>query len=295
VTPRGDLHVGDLRVVTWNIRAGIGPGEPFPPAWWRHVDEDRLQRIATFITSLDADVVTLQEVTIMNVEGVVHDQPATLAALLRRHVRYGAAHAYPLVDPTTGATIGSAMWGNAILTRGSVGDGLMRGLPQPVDTDLIEPADADHPAAGVTYGDAEPGHREPRCAVAATVDGVRIVTTHLAYIGSEQRRRQVGSVVSLATERGDDAAHDEVPVSVVVTGDFNAAVESPEMGDLRAAFGDAFLDVGVAPGDPRRSSCGPLRIDHAFVQGLDVAACRVAVEAGDLSDHWPVVVDLTRP
>jgi hypothetical protein len=33
---------GRIRVVTWNIRAAIGPGEPFPPAWWRHVRQDRL-------------------------------------------------------------------------------------------------------------------------------------------------------------------------------------------------------------------------------------------------------------
>ncbi|HEV7811201.1 MAG TPA: endonuclease/exonuclease/phosphatase family protein [Candidatus Limnocylindrales bacterium] len=287
--------MADLRVVTWNVRAAIGPGEPFPPAWWRHVDEDRLERIAAFIAALDADVVTLQEVTIMNVDGLVHDQPAALAARLRRHVRYGAAHAYPLVDPATGATIGSAMWGNAILTRGATLDEAMRGLPQPADSDVIEPAGSDDPAAGVAYGDAEPGHREPRCALAATVDGLRIVTTHLAYIGAEQRRRQVEAVQSLADGTNDATPPDDAPSAIVVTGDFNAAVESSEMGALRGAFHDAFERVGTPPGDPRRRSCGPLRIDHVFVRGLDVRGCRVATEAGELSDHWPVVVDLARP
>src|SRR6476659_95811 len=49
-----------LRVVTWNIRAAIGPGEPFPPAWWRHVRRDRLERIAGILADLEPDVVTLQ-------------------------------------------------------------------------------------------------------------------------------------------------------------------------------------------------------------------------------------------
>ncbi len=61
-TPRGFGQVAarvigsaaDLRVATWNIRAAIGPGEPFPPAWWRHVSRDRLERIAGIIAELDA-------------------------------------------------------------------------------------------------------------------------------------------------------------------------------------------------------------------------------------------------
>ncbi len=289
-------HPGDLRVVTWNIRAAIGPGEPFPPAWWRHVDEDRLERIASFIASLDADVVTLQEVTILNADGVVLDQPAALAARLGRHVRYGAAHAYPLVDPATGATIGSAMWGNAVLTRGPMRGEQTRGLPQPADDELIEAAGSTDPGAGVAYGDAEPGHREPRCAVSVTIDDVRVVTTHLAYIGAEQRRRQVDAVAAVAGGAGDEATPpDERPSAVVVTGDFNAAAESREMAGLQRGFSDAFERVGTPARDRRRESCGRLRIDHVFVRGLDVRACRVATEAGDLSDHWPVVVDLARP
>ena len=42
-----------MRVATWNIRAAIGPGEPFPAAWWRHVRTDRLEQIAAFIVALD--------------------------------------------------------------------------------------------------------------------------------------------------------------------------------------------------------------------------------------------------
>lgn len=288
---------GRLRVVTWNIRAAIGPGEPFPPAWWMRVDDDRLERIAAFLDALAPDVLTLQEVAILNADGRVVDQPAALAIRLRRHVRYGAAHAYPLVDPGSGETVGSAMWGNAILARDPLGDGSVRGLPQPGDDELIEPEGSGRRAAGVRYGGAEPGHREPRCAVSATVGGVRVVTTHLAYIGAEQRRRQAETVARFASSgpavlgRGmvDDRAD-----AIVVTGDLNAPIEAPELRALDSSFQDAFAAVDIAAGDARRRSCGSIAIDHVLVRGLEVESCRVATEAGDLSDHWPVVVDLAR-
>ena len=92
-----------LRVVTWNIRAAIGPGEPFPPAWWRHVRRDRLERIAAILDGLDPDIATLQEVAILTPDGELLDEPAELARLTGRSVRYAAIHAFPLVEPETGA------------------------------------------------------------------------------------------------------------------------------------------------------------------------------------------------
>ena len=123
MTARRALGPGRLRVVSWNIRAASGPGEPFPSSWWQHVSEERLAEIAAFIAELEPDVVTLQEVSILNADGRVLDQPGDLGALTAREVRYGAIHAYPLVEPDTGRTVGSAMWGNAILTRRPLHDG----------------------------------------------------------------------------------------------------------------------------------------------------------------------------
>jgi len=37
-----------LRVVSWNIRAAIGPG-PFPDRWWSRIDADRLRAIGALI------------------------------------------------------------------------------------------------------------------------------------------------------------------------------------------------------------------------------------------------------
>jgi len=277
-----------LRVATWNIRAAIGPGEPFPPAWWRHVRRDRLERIGAMLAAFDADVVTLQEVTIMNVDGEIHDQPAELARLTGRIARYGAVHAFPLVEPETGRAIGSASWGNTVLTRTPLRDGFTTGLPRAADDDLVEPPGADHPLAGVRYADTEPGHREARCAVGGRLplaDGsdVGIATAHLTYIGRRQREAQATTLARLAGELGEP---------VIVTGDFNAPLDAAELAPLAGAFDDAFAAVGIQPGDPRRETCGPQSIDHVLVRGWTVADCRVAVEAGDASDHRPVVADL---
>ncbi len=277
-----------LRVVTWNIRAAIGPGEPFPPAWWRHVRQDRLEAIAAFIRALDADVVTLQEVTILTADGVVHDQPAELARLTGLSVGYGAVHSFPLVEPERGRAIGSAMWGNAILTREPIVDGFTEGLPRAADDDLVEPVGTDHPLAGARYGDVEPGHREARCAVGGVVAGTGIVTTHLTYIGREQRTHQVEALAAIAGERTGPAR------PLVVTGDLNVAVDGAEVRSLHDAFADAFEAIGVPAGDARRRTSGLSAIDHVFVRGLAVDGCRVATEAGDLSDHRPVVAELRR-
>jgi endonuclease/exonuclease/phosphatase family metal-dependent hydrolase len=277
-----------VRVVTWNIRAAIGPGEPFPPAWWRHVYQDRLERIGAILASLDADVVTLQEVTIMNVDGEIHDQPLELARLTGRHARYGAAHSFPLVEPETGRTIGSASWGNAILSRAPLRDGFVTGLPRAGDDDLLEPAGADHALAGVRYRDADPGHREPRCAVGGhlpTGEGseVAVVTAHLTYIGRRQRQDQAEAMTRLAAGLGEP---------LIVSGDLNAPLDATELAPLAGTLDDAFAGVGVAVDDPRRRTCGPWAIDHVLTRGLTTVACRLVDDAGDASDHLPVVVDL---
>jgi endonuclease/exonuclease/phosphatase family metal-dependent hydrolase len=282
-----------LRVVSWNIRAAIGPGEPFPPAWWRHVRDDRLERIAAILRELDPDVATVQEVSVLTPDGRLVDQPAELARRTGRFVRYAAVHAFPLVEPETGRAIGMASWGNAILSREPLTEGFAVGLPRAADDDVVEvPGAVDpvtgaaHPLIGIRYGDAEAGHREPRTLVGGRFRGVTVATTHLTYIGRAQRALQAAAVAhDLAGRSGDDP--------VVLTGDFNAAVDAPEL-DALAGDGavDAFAAVGIPVGDDRRRSCGPWPIDHVRVRGLEVVACRVATEAGDASDHWPVVADL---
>jgi endonuclease/exonuclease/phosphatase family metal-dependent hydrolase len=273
-----------VRVATWNIRAAIGPGEPFPPAWWRHVRRERFERIAEQIVALDADVVALQEVALLTPNGDLFDQPLELARLTGRHVRYSAVHTFPLIEPEDGRAIGAATWGNALLTHAPLDDGFAIGLPLGGDDDPVEPPDSGLGLAGVRFADAPYGTREPRCAVGGRLarpwGDLAVATAHFAYAGAEQRRAQADELARIA---------DGLGVPVVVTGDFNAAVEAPELRSLVSAFEDAFRAVGIEAGDPRRASCGPHRIDHVFSRGLRAVDCRVVTEAGDASDHLPVL------
>ncbi|HEU4572069.1 MAG TPA: endonuclease/exonuclease/phosphatase family protein [Candidatus Limnocylindrales bacterium] len=282
-----------LRLVSWNIRAAIGPGEPFPPAWWRHVRRDRLEGIAAFVRALDADVAVLQEVPLATADGAPLDEPRDLEALTGMTVRYAALHHYTLVEPG-GRVVGATLWGNALLTRLPIAAATVHALPVPADDDLVEPpgapdppaANRTHPLAGVRYVDAGQGPREARCVLDCTIEAglgpIRVLSTHLAYVGRAQRLAQAEEIARLVgpSER------------VVVAGDLNAAVDDPELAPLAAALTDAFVATGTPPGDRHRESCGRQAIDHVFVKGLRPVVCRVAREAGDLSDHWPVVADL---
>lgn len=252
-----------------------------------------MEAIAAFIGDLEVDIAVLQEVALGTVDGSVIDQPAELGRLTGLEARYAALHHYTLVDPDGARAAGAVLWGNALLSRLPIASAAARALPVPGDDDLIEPAGTlDRRTgrvtaeAGVRYADAGMGPREARVGLEATVvvEGlpIRILGTHLAYAGRAQRLAQAEELVRLAA----DAPR------VVVAGDLNAAVDDPELDPLRAVLVDAFTATGTPPGDPARESCGRQPIDHVFVRGLRPETCRVAREAGDLSDHWPVVVEL---
>jgi len=282
-----------VAVATWNIRAAIGPGEPFPPAWWRHVRRDRLEAIAAFVRSLDVDVVVLQEVPLATADGDPLDEPRELERLTGMTVRYGALHHYTLVEPG-GREVGATLWGNALLSHRPISATAVHALPVPADDAIVEPPGTPdprapalpHPLAGVRYAEAGLGPREARCVLDCTVeiDGapVRVLSSHLAYVGRAQRRAQAEAIVALVgpTDRA------------VVAGDLNAAADDPELAPLRSALTDAFTATGTPPGDAARESCGPQAIDHVFVRALRPLECRVVRSAGDLSDHWPVLAAL---
>lgn len=274
---------GDLVVATWNIRAAIGSG-PFPSYWWRHIDRPRLERIAGFIAGLDADVVALQEVGLMTVDGDPIEMPGDLGRLTGMAARFAALRTFPIVNPDSGAPTGAGLWGNAILSRLPIRASATIALPQGEDDEPVEPAGSGRELAGIRYADAPEGVREPRCALRCEIDvdgaAINILSTHLTYAGSSQRGRQ-------AQRLADVVAGLARPV--VLAGDLNAPIEAPELRVLGNGLVDAFAATGTRPGDPRRESCGVDRIDHLLVRDLVPTQCRVVREAGDLSDHWPVV------
>jgi endonuclease/exonuclease/phosphatase family metal-dependent hydrolase len=279
-----------VAVASWNIRAAIGPGEPFPPAWWRHVGRDRVEAIAAFIVGLDVDVVALQEVALGTVDGQVLDLPTELAKLTGMAARYAALHHYTLVTPEAGAAVGGVLWGNALLSRLPIRAAAVHALPVPADDELVERAGAIdprtgavHPLAGVRYADAGTGPREARCVLDCTVVAddrpIHILATHLTYVGEAQRRAQADAVARIATS---------TDAPVIVAGDLNAQAGATALEPLESELIDAFAATGTPAGDERRASCGPYALDHIFVRSLRPLACAVDRSAGDLSDHWPI-------
>lgn len=225
--------------------------------------------MAAFIRSLNADLVALEEVPLASVSGTAVDQPQLFASLLDMDVRYGAVAHMALADAED-TVVGAYLWGNAVLSRFPIVGTDVIALPVTPNDDLGAPIDD-----------------EPRCAVACSIDAphaaLTFVATHLAYLGARARAPQAQRLAELCAS---------TPGPLIVTGDLNAPIEAQELAPLLGNLDDAFARVGIATADERRESCGSERIDQVLVRGFDVVECRVAREAGDLSDHWPVVTRL---
>ncbi|HEY8169878.1 MAG TPA: endonuclease/exonuclease/phosphatase family protein [Candidatus Limnocylindria bacterium] len=265
-----------LRVVSWNIRAAIGTG-PFPDRWWSRVDADRLRAIGDFLSELSADVIALQEVTALSRDGTLVDQAGDLARQLGMQVRYGAVRTFS----APGA--GAGLFGNALLARHQVEDARMVALPMAAGDAFVEPPGADHPTAGVRYADAPPTIREPRCLLLVSIGGMRVGTAHLSHIGSGERLLQVEALV---------AAFGAASPALLL-GDLNAAIDAPELAPL-TGWTDAFEQPA---GDPARNSTDDgWRIDQVLARDASVSGpARVLREAGDLSDHYPVLAEIEVP
>ncbi len=264
-----------LRVVSWNIRAAIGTG-PFPDRWWRRIDADRLRAIGAFLSGLDADIVALQEVALVSRDGDLVDNAGDLARQLGMEVRYGATRSFEVRDEVL---LGAGCFGNAILSRVPIRASRVVALPAAAADAYVEPPGADHPTAGLRYADASPTIREPRCLVMAETGGLTIGTAHFSHVGSGERLLQARAVAD---------AFDAASPAVLV-GDLNAPIDAPELAPL-ASWTDGFAEP---PGDfARVSTDDGWKIDQVLARDASVHGCRVLREAGDLSDHYPVVAEV---
>lgn len=236
---------------------------------------------------------SLQEVGLGTADGVVFDQATRLGRLTGMESRYGAAHHLGLTDAEDDRAVGAYLWGNAVLSRWPIVSSWLVALPKAAHDDLVEGPEVDDALAGVAYRDAPAGSRERRSLLVCHLDvggaPVHVLATHLTHVGSEQRagqaRRVAGEVASLRDP-------------VILAADLNAASDSADLAALAGApadgsrLTDAFAAVGVPVGDTRRASWQTRPIDHILVRGLVPVSCRVVREAGDASDHWPVVATL---
>jgi endonuclease/exonuclease/phosphatase family metal-dependent hydrolase len=268
-----------LRVVSWNIRAAIGPG-PFPDRWWRRIDADRLRAIGAFLSTLGADLVALQEVAVCSVDGDLVDNAGDLARQLGMEVRFAAVRAFEVREAD--ALLGTGLAGNAILSRVPLSDVRCVALPAAPNDALVEPAGGDHPAAGLIYADAPPDIREPRCLLLGTIGGLRVGTAHFSHVGSGERLLQAAATID---------AFAGAPASLLL-GDLNAPVESLDLAPF-ATWTDAFVEPH---GDPARVTFEDgSRIDQVMVRGASVSPARVLRESGELSDHYPVIAEVIGP
>ena len=265
-----------MRVMTWNVRAAIGPGA-FPDRWWSRIDADRLRAIGSFIGGVEADLVALQEVALLSRNGDLVDIAGDLARQLGMQVRFAAVRTFEVIED--GAIVGTGCLGNALLSRQAFQAHRTISLPAAPTDAFVEPARADHRLAGIRFADAPPTIREPRCLLLGEIEGLAVGSTHFSHIGSGERLLQAGATVK--------AFGDAFPA--LLLGDLNAAIGAPELAPL-AGWTDGF---DAAADDPARISTDDgMRIDQVLARGASVTDCRVLREAGALSDHFPVVAEI---
>jgi len=268
--------VAALRVVSWNIRAAIGPG-PFPDRWWSRIDADRLRAIGDVLSSLEPDLIALQEVALASRSGDLVDNAGDLARQLGMEVRYGAVRTFAATEDDT--PIGAGCFGNALITRLTVRSARTVALPAAPMEALIEPSGSHHRGAGVRYADAPLTIREPRCLLLAELGGLAVGCSHFSHVGSGERLLQAAATVAAFG----------VASPALLLGDLNAPIEAPELAPF-TDWDDAFE---VPAGDDLRISTDDgWRIDQVLSRGASVRGCRVVRESGDLSDHYPVVADV---
>lgn len=206
-------------------------------------------RVSRVITELAADIVGLQEFTYPNEVALETRTPVVLTSLDHYQCVLGPARRTP-----------SHYFGNALLTR--------------------------HPLLEVHRIDLSIARREPRAALAATVEvgghAVHVLVAHLGLRVSE-RRFQVRQIL----EYLDSVEH----TRLVVLGDFNDWMPGRTVADV--------LDerLGRFPRPKSFPSYRPLvALDRVWVQPrhtLQRVYAHITATARLASDHLPIVADIS--
>ena len=228
-----------VRVMVYNIHAGKDAA-----------GVDNLERVASLIRSTKCDLVLLQEVDRGTTRSGNVDQLAVLMRLTGLYGVFGKSLDYQGGD-----------YGIAILSR------------WPLSAERVVPLriDPPQPRAG--------GSLEPRVALIAETNGLRIVNTHLDASREDTWRLQ--EVARLL--ESIDGAH-------LIGGDFNSVPDSTVQMNVRsAALRDAFAACGTGEGLTYPAGTPVKRIDYLFLRGS--AHCTAAsVLETDASDHRPLLV-----
>lgn len=281
-----------LQVMTFNIHGGLGPARE---GAWEDFYKGRihLDPVIACIRDAQPDLVALQEVAVLSLNGRTLDQPRVIAEALGMDYRYGPANSVKLPDRE--GVYGMYLFGNMVLSRMPIVHSRFHGLHAPADADTVDPPGSRSPGAGLTYRQSAPGWREPRGLLQTDIDtpeGLLVfASTHLSWIGQEQIARQALDVLG-------ELRRQTAPV--VLGGDFNVPLSAPALLPLRSAMKDVFEAPEAGQDVPLEDRLSfptgrrpLLDIDHLFVSHqLRVGRAWVYREHPEASDHYPVISEI---
>ena len=255
-----------LRVASYNIHTGAGQDNVF-----------NLDRTAAEISTLNADVVGLQEVDVhWDARSQWRDTLQELGA--RLHMRVAFAPIYDLDPPAPGQP--RRQYGVALLSRHPIVAHVNHAI-----TRLSTQVPGSPPAPG-------PGFLE----AVVQIGGARthVYVTHLDYRGDPSvRQLQVADTLRILAQTPPDARQ-------LLLGDFNAGPAAPELTplwqNLRDAWGQAPDASGAGLTYP--ADVPAKRIDYVTASS-NIAIVSAGVPADDLariaSDHRPMVATVQVP
>lgn len=255
-----------LRVASYNIHAGAGEDNVFD-----------LDRTAAAISSLDADVVGLEEVDVH--WGARSEWRDTLQELgFRLHMRVAFAPIYDLDPPAPGQP--RRQYGVALLSRYPIVSRENHEITR-LSTQVPDPVPA--PA---------PGFLE----AVVQIRGVRthVYVTHLDYRGDPSvRQLQVADTRRILAQDPPDARQ-------LLLGDFNAEPTAPELQPLWQSVRDVWAHAPVTSGTGLTypAAVPTKRIDYVTASP-NIVPVAAAIPADDLasiaSDHRPMVATVQIP
>lgn len=258
---QGDAAAVPLRVASYNIHAGAGMDNVFD-----------LDRQTEALRALNADVIGLQEVDVhWDARSEWRDMATELAGRLGMQVYFA-----PIYDLDPPAADGPRrQYGVALLSRHPILSAENHDLTR-LSTQDPNPVPA--PAPGF-----------PEIVIRVKGLPVHVYDTHLDYRADPSvRAAQVADTRRIMAEDCD--ALGRCPRQIL-TGDFNATHDSPELAPLWDTLTDAAdvtgLDAATYPADVPRD-----RIDYVTASRDAVEVRSAEVPDTLASDHRPLVVDL---
>lgn len=248
-----------LRVMSWNIRHGLGTDD--------RVD---LERVHQVITAWNPDVVLLQEVDRNTQRSGGVDQATWLGQRMGFWSAFGAFMPYDGGD-----------YGLAILSRWPLADVQNLTLPP----GKHEPRTS--LAATTTPQFAAPGL--PGGTIGGP--GIRLFNVHLDWLDDDANR--FAQAQSLLDQISRDVARRDHGAPAIIGGDFNDVTGSRTLAVMHGSFDHAAKPSGqeaTFPSDPTDSSPAT-EIDYIFVERGSrlTAGPAAAIGANGASDHRPVV------